>query len=305
MIKTGDTSFKGHFSLFVAYIIFGLSAPIGKTAMMPGGIDPLALVFFRAAGAALLFWTVSLLTPRERVAKKDMLLLLGAAFFGVIINQICFIVGLSKTSPVDVALIATLGPIITMLVSAAYLKEPITFKKVLGVVVGASGVLLLILTGAELINGQSNLTGNLLCLLSSLFFAVYLTVFRDVVRRYSSITVMKWMFLYATVICFPICYKKVEVIDYKALSVNVYLAIAFVICCATFISYMLLPVGQKTLRPTIVSMYNYLQPVIGSVVAVAMGLDIFGWEKAAAAVLVFLGVFIVTQSKSRAQMLHG
>jgi len=113
------------------------------------------------------------------------------------------------------------------------------------------------------------------------------------------------MFLYAAVVCFPICYKKVEVIDYKSLSVSVYLATTFVVIFATFISYMLLPVGQKRLRPTIVSMYNYLQPVVGSVAAVAIGLDIFGWEKAAAALLVFLGVFIVTQSKSRAQVLLG
>jgi len=305
MIKTSDISFKGHSSLFVAYVIFGLSAPIGKSAMMPGGIDPFSLVFFRMAGAALLFWTASLFSPREKVAKKDLFLLLGAALFGIVINQFSFIMGLSKTSPVDVSLIATLGPIITMLVSAAYLKEPITLKKVLGVLVGAYGVLLLILTGAQLLDGESNLTGNMLCLLSSLSFAIYLTVFRDLIRRYSSITLMKWMFLYAALISFPICYEKVQIIDYNSLSANIYLSIIFVVCCATFISYMLLPLGQKTLRPTIVSMYNYLQPMVSSVVAVAMGLDVFGWEKAAAAVLVFFGVFIVTQSKSRAQMLLG
>ena len=299
MIKTEDTNFKGHFSLFVAYVIFGLSAPIGKSAMMPGGVDPLSLVFFRTAGAALLFWGASLLRPREQVDKKDIILLLGASLFGIVFNQLSFITGLSKSSPVDVSLIATLGPVITMLVSAAYLKEPITLKKILGVVVGASGVLLQTLTGAQLLNGESHLTGNLLCLLSSLSFAVYLTVFRDVIRRYSPITVMKWMFLYAALISFPICRAKVVAIDYSSLSISVYVSIAFVVGCATFISYMLLPVGQKTLRPTVVSMYNYLQPMVGSLVAVAMGIDIFGWEKAAAAVLVFLGVFIVTQSRSR------
>jgi len=305
MIKRSDISFKGHLSLFAAYIIFGFAAPVGKSIMMPGGIDPFSLVFFRTAGAALLFWITSLFVPREKVAKKDLFLLLGAALFGIVFNQFSFIIGLSKTSPVDVSLIATLGPIITMLVSAAYLKEPITFKKVLGVVVGASGVLLLILTGAELPGGESSLTGNLLCLLSSLSFAIYLTVFRDLIRRYSSITLMKWMFLYAALISFPVCYGKVQIIDYRSLSTNIYLAIIFIVCCATFISYMLLPLGQKRLRPTIVSMYNYLQPMVGSVIAVAMGLDVFGWGKAAAATLVFLGVFIVTQSKSRAQMLHG
>jgi len=302
MNRTGDASFKGHLSLFVAYIIFGLSAPIAKSAMAQGGIDPLTLIFFRVAGAAVLLWGASLLAPRERVKKRDLLLLTGASMFGITLNQLSYITGLSKTSPVDASLIATLGPIVTMLVAAVYLKEPITFKKILGVLVGAGGVFLLILTGVQMVNGESHLYGNLLCLASSLSFALYLTLFRDLVRRYSSVTVMKWMFLYATIICAPICYRSVWSIDYGALSATTYWKLAFVVCCATFFSYLLLPVGQKRLRPTIVSMYNYLQPMVGSGAAVAMGLDTFGWAKGVSALLVFLGVYIVTLSKSRAQL---
>jgi len=301
-IKSEDISFKGHFSLFIAYIIFGLSAPIGKSVMSQEGIDPLSLIFFRVAGAAVLFWITSLFVPRERVAKKDLLLLFGAAAFGIIINQTFFITGLSKTSPVDATLLATLGPIITMLVAAAYLKEPISFKKILGVSVGAIGVFLLVLTGVQMVNGESHTMGNLLCLAASLSFALYLTVFRDVVRRYSSITVMKWMFLYAAIVFVPICYTNVCSIEYSALSAITYWKVAFVVCCATFISYMLLPVGQKRLRPTVVSMYNYFQPIVGSGVAVAMGMDTFGWTKGVSALLVFVGVYVVTQSKSRAQL---
>ena len=302
MTKSGDFSFKGHLSLFIAYIIFGLSAPIGKSVMSQGGVDPLALTHFRMLGAALLFWFASLFAPSEKVCKKDLLLLLGAALFGVTINQICYIVGLSKTSPVDASLIATLGPVITMLVAAVYLREPITFKKILGVLVGAAGVILLIFTGVHISNGSSNTAGNLICLVSSLSFAIYLTVFRDVVRRYSSITLMKWMFLYAAIICLPLCYKNVVSIDYVSLSAPTYLKIAFVVGCATFFSYMLLPIGQKRLRPAIVSMYNYVQPIVSSVVAVAVGLDTFGWSKGYSALLVFLGVYIVTHSTSRAQV---
>jgi drug/metabolite transporter (DMT)-like permease len=270
--------------------------------MMHGGIDPFSLVFFRIAGAAVLFWAASLFAPREKVQKRDLLLLLGAALFGTVFNQLLFINGLSKTSAVDASLIATLGPVVTMLVAALYLKEPITFKKVLGVFVGAAGVVLLITTGAQLINGESHLSGNLLCLSSSLSFAIYLTVFRDVIRRYSSVTVMKWMFLFAAIICTPLCYPKISSIDYSTVSATTFREVAFVVCCATFITYMLLPVGQKTLRPTVVSMYNYIQPIVGSGVAVSMRLDTFGWEKGVSALFVFLGVYIVTQSKSRAQV---
>jgi drug/metabolite transporter (DMT)-like permease len=270
--------------------------------MASGGIDPLSLFYFRAAGAATLFWIASLLTPQEHVSKKDLLLLLGAAVFGIVFNQISYLTGLSMTSAVDASLLATLGPIITMLVAALYLKEPITFTKVIGVLVGAGGVFLLIFTGVQTTSVEGHLSGNLLCLASSFFFAIYLTVFRDVVRRYSSITVMKWMFLFAAVICAPVCYRNVLAIDYSALSVDTYWKITYIVCCATFISYFLLPIGQKRLRPTIVSMYNYLQPIVGAGAAVAMGLDTFGWSKVSSAALVFLGVYIVTRSKSRAQV---
>ena len=113
---------------------------------------------------------------------------------------------------------------------------------------------------------------------------------------------MKWMFLYSTIFSLPFCWRDINIIDYKTLPVKTWFEIIYVVVFATFISYFLIPVGQKYLRPTIVSMYNYVQPVVSSIVAVVIGMDIFGWKKALAALLVFLGVYIVTQSKSRAQM---
>ena len=298
-INKSDISWEGHLSLFVAYVIFGLSAPIAKMAMSADGIDAQSLTFFRVTGACLLFWGASLFLPRERVSKKDLLLLLGASVFGIVLNQMSYITGLSKTSPVDASLIATLGPVVTMLISAAYLKEPISFKKVFGVLTGAAGVILLVLTGKHLLTGESHLVGNLLCLSSSLFFAIYLVVFRDLIRKYSPVTVMKWMFLFATLLCLPVCYNNIRTVDYAALRPATYAQIAYVVVGATFIAYFLLPIGQKRLRPTIVSMYNYIQPLVSAFVAVAMGLDAFGWDKAAATVLIFAGVYIVTQSRAR------
>ena len=58
--------------------------------------------------------------------------------------------------------------------------------------------------------------------------------------------------------------------------------------------------AQRLLRPTVVSMYNYMQPIVASIAAIIMGLGIFGWEKGVAIALVFLGVYIVTKSKSKA-----
>jgi drug/metabolite transporter (DMT)-like permease len=256
----------------------------------------------RIAGAGLLFWIASVFVKEDKVSSKDLLMLFFAGMLGVTVNQFAFIEGLSMTSPINAAIIVTLTPIITMVLAAIYQKEPITRKKVAGVFVGACGAVLLILTAAQAINNTGSMTGNLLCLLSSASYALYLTAFKGLINKYSPITLMKWMFLFSAIVTLPLCLDDIRSVSWQAIPLNGYLRIGYVVILATFVTYMLIPVGQKLLRPTTLSMYNYLQPVVASLAAIAMGLDSFGWNTALAAVLVFCGVYIVTQSKSRAQI---
>ena len=297
-----DKNPVGHGALTVAYIIFGLNTPIMKSVLTDGEISPIALAFFRIAGAALLFWITSVFIQREKVSRRDLFLLFGASMAGVLINQLLFGTGLSKTSPIDASVITTISPILTMILAAFFLKEPITWQKTIGVFIGASGALLLILNNNVIGRGGASFIGNLLCILSSLSFVIYLTAFKNLIMRYKPLTSMKWMFLFAAICSLPVCWHDISIINYKTLPVRTWVEMLYVIGFATFISYFLLPVGQKYLRPTIVSMYNYVQPIVSSIVAVAVGMDIFGWKKGLATLLVFVGVYVVTHSKSRAQM---
>ena len=297
-----DKNWKGHIALLVAYIIFGLNTPVSKYVLTQGEVSSLALTFYRFAGAALLFWLLSLFIKREPVPSRDIFLLLIASLFGIFINQMSFLIGLSMTSPIDASVITTLAPIMTMILAAIFLKEPITWKKVTGVFIGATGALLLIFHGNTVRFDVAGMEGNLLCILSCFAFAIYLTMFKKLILRYHAVTLMKWMFLFATFCSLPFCWQDVAGINYVELPIDIYLRIIYVVALATFISYLLIPVGQKLLRPTIVSMYNYLQPLVSSLVAVALGMDVFGWTKGGASILIFLGVYVVTQSKSRAQL---
>jgi drug/metabolite transporter (DMT)-like permease len=300
--KMDDKNIKGHASLLAAYVIFGLNTPITKAILTHGETSAMALTFYRFAGSAALFWLGSLFTKREKIPVRDIILLSLASLFAIIINQTSFIAGLSMTSPVDASVITTFVPIMTMIFAVFFLKEPITWKKVIGVLVGAFGALLLIFNENIVSYDGASVEGNLLCMLSCLAFAIYLTAFKKLIVCYSAITAMKWMFLFATICSFPFCRRDIASINYSAIPVDIYLQIAFVVVFATFISYLLIPVGQKLLRPTIVSMYNYLQPLVSSFVAVAIGMSTFGWIKGFATILIFLGVYIVTQSKSRVQI---
>ena len=292
---------NGHIAMFSANVIFGLNIPVSRT-LMPEILSPYTLTFFRLGGGMLLFWIASVFVKKEHVPAKDLFLLFFASLFGLTLNQLPYFIGLSMTSPIDASIVITILPILTMILAAIIIKEPITLMKAVGVLVGASGALLLVFNSHTVHVGKSNFLGNMIIFGAVASFAVYLTLFKNLITRYSSITVMKWMFLFGTIVCFPFCYKPLIQTDFALLTTGTYWRIGYVVIFATFLGYLFLPLGQKVLRPTTLSMYNYVQPIVASMVAVAIGIDVFGVEKALSSVLVFAGVYIVTQSKSRAQL---
>ncbi|MCM1151728.1 MAG: DMT family transporter [Alistipes sp.] len=297
---------KGHAALWVANIIWGLNAPICKSVLTsadnPGGVNPFALSVYRMVGACLLFWAVSLLLPRERVAPRDILRLLFASVFGIQLNQMLFLWGLSLTSPIDSSIIATIVPVLTMILATVFLREPITWLKSGGVALGCFGALLLVYVSRHEAGQTSSVMGDVLCIVSAVSYAAYLTAFRDTIVRYSPVTTMKWMFLFAALVAVGIYYRPLVEVDYAALTSATWGGIGYVVVCSTFVSYLMVPVGQRFLRPTVVSMYNYVQPVVAVVFTVLVGLDSFGFSKCLAALCVFAGVWLVTKSKSRAQL---
>lgn len=294
---------KGHIAILTTNIIFGINIVIAKNVLSNGNIDALALTYFRILGATIAFWIASLFVKREKLIVKDFVILFFASLFGIVINQTSFIVGLKTTSPIDASLIITLTPIITMLISAAYLKEPITYKKIIGVLIGCLGAVILIFSSKYLnVSGTRSWLGNSLCFLSSLAYACYLVFFRDFIKTKHPVTLMKWMFLFSAILLLPIGIPKISAVDISSINTLIGVEILYVVLMATFLTYLLIPIGQKNLRPTTLTMYNYLQPIIAAVLAIFLGQDIFGLEKVLAAVLVFLGVYVVTKSKSRQQL---
>lgn len=292
---------NGHLALLVANIIFGVNNPISRS-LMPDVLSPYTLTFFRFSGGMLLFWLASVFVRNEKIEKGDLLKLFLASLFALTVNQLAFFVGLSMTSPIDASIVVTMLPIVTMILAAFIIKEPITLMKAVGVLVGASGALIIIFSNHASHHGESSFWGNVIVFCAVVSFAFYLTLFKDLITKYSAVTLMKWMFLFATLISLPFCLRPALSEHYSMLPFTVYLRIGFVVLFATFVGYLLIPIGQKVLRPTTFSMYNYVQPVMASIVAIFVSLDNFGYQQAVAGVLVFSGVYIVTQSKSKAQL---
>lgn len=291
-----------HVCCFLACAFWGLMAPLGKDAMTHG-ITGLDMVSFRVAGGALLFWITSLFTAKEHVPAKDKLMLIGAAVFGLVTNQCCYTIGLSITSPINSSVVTTSMPIFAMILSAIILKEPITGKKALGVLFGCTGAVALVLTSANAASDKvGDIRGDLLCLAAQFSFALYLALFSKLVRKYSVITVNKWMFTWATIMILPFTLQGIMTIDIATVPQSTWWESAFVVFFGTYVSYILMMVGQSTLRPTVVGVYNYVQPAVSVTVSILTGMGIMNMQKGVAILLVCFGVWLVIKSKSKADM---
>lgn len=281
---------------------WGLMAPIGKDAML-NGIDGIDLVSFRVLGGALLFWLTSLFTKKEHVPVKDILLLGCAGLFALVFNQCSYTIGLNLTSPSNSSIMTTSMPIFAMVLSFFILKEPITWQKAGGVLLGCAGAVIIITTSATSGNVKvGNIWGDLLCMSAQLSFALYLSLFKPLIQKYSLFTVNKWMFTWATLIIWPFTLGHVSSIDFASVPMSTWWETGFVVFFGTYISYICMMVGQQTLRPTVVSVYNYMQPLVSVSVSVAAGLAVFKTSQALAAILVFSGVWFVVKSKSKHDM---
>mgnify|MGYP000010422725 FL=1 len=290
----------GHLLIFMVNILFAINISISKS-LLPIHVTPFGLTLLRMLFACVMFWLTSLFLPKEHVSKKDLALLFFCSMTGIAINQGLFIYGLTNTSPIDASIISTASPIFVMVLAAIILNEPITRMKAFGVLVGATGAIGLILASGQVASGKSNLLGNMLCMLSSFSYSIYLVIAKPITKRYSSVTIMKWMFLFSTLVIFPFTYD--DLIKTPAfhgtINSQYILSILYVLFFATFIPYLLIPISLKRIRPTTMSMYNYIQPLGASIIAILVGQDTFSLVKLIAAVFVFSGVYLVTQSKSR------
>ena len=300
MFMQNQRAVMAHLSMFGACAGWGLMAPVGKEAMIHG-VSGLSMVTFRVVGACLLFWVASLFAKKEQVPINDKLMFAGAAIFGLLLNQCCYTMGLSFTSPINASIVTTSMPIFAMLLSALILKEPITGKKAIGVLMGCSGALMLILTSAAHVSNKvGDIRGDLLCLFAQFSFALYLSLFNPLIKRYNVFTINRYMFTWATLILLPFTFGETAATVHSSLTMKTWLEVGYVVCVGTFFCYILTMVGQRTLRPTVVSVYNYVQPIVSVFASLLMGIGVLKPTHAIAVILVFTGVWLVTKSRARA-----
>ena len=283
-------------AILLANVIFGLGVPVTK-ALLDDWVTPMGYMASRCVGATILFWIVACFMPKEHVERKDLITIMLGGLLGFFISQTLTAEALKYTTPVYFSLVAALTPVATMLLAALFIKEKITGIKTLGVILGISGALLMLFMSWSGGTGSNDLLGISLAVLSVLTWAVYLIITRKVSEKYSSVTQMKYVFLVSTIVTVPIALltEPAQPLYSAAWQWRGVAEMAFIVLFATGLGYFLIPYAMKFLRATTVSVYTNIQPVVASLVAIAVQQDVFTWDKPVAAVLVLLGAYIVTR----------
>jgi drug/metabolite transporter (DMT)-like permease len=285
---------KGHLALFVAQVIYALNYSIAK-GLMPDYLGPFAIVLLRVIGATILFWLVSLFVKTQPVEKKDLIKMLWLSLFGVVINQVFFIWGLSLTSPINSSIIMISNPIMVFLFTMAIFKERITLMKFTGLGLAVLGALMILLYKDNFQMGSETVKGDLMTLLNSISWGIFIVLVKPLMQKYNTVTAMRWIFLFGTIFTIPVCLNGTLDTDWAGMTSGAWMALAFVVIATTFFAYLLNIYGLVELSSNTVSAYIYLQPFLASLFAIIIGKDNLTPTKVLSGFLIILGLYLVNR----------
>ena len=290
---------KRNWALFAATlvsIIYGVTFTIAKD-VMPKYVDAFGFIVLRVGGSVVLFWLLSFFGPKEKIAKADFPRIIAAALFGVAINMLTFFKGLSYTSPIMGAVLMVTTPMIVLVLSAFIMKERMKNRKLIGIVLGLAGTTTLILYGKSMVNAPNATLGNLLVFINAVSYGFYLIIVKKLMDKYNAFTFVKWIYTFGFLMVLPFGWSEFQAIDFGRLPTDIFWKIGFVVVFSTFLTYLLNLVSMRELKPTTVAVFIYLQPLFATNFAVSLGKDELNWVKLLSAVLIFIGVYLVTQKK--------
>ncbi len=283
----------GHVASLLAALFFALNIP-ATTYILGEWLTPTAYTLLRIVGGVLLCWTLSLFLPKQPpVPRRGYLSFALAGILGMGFFFLLYAMGIKRTSPIDAAIILTLSPVVVLLVSAIFLKEKITKRKLLGVAIAMGGALLVILMQGDN-EPEGGMLGNLLVLGAAIAYGCYLVYTRTFSHNYHPVVMLRWVFLFALLVYLPFCVEPLwnsKLVHHPQL-IPLLVAL-FIALFPSALAFLLLPIGMKSLSTTTVSMYNYAIPIIASGVSIALGQDTLHWVDPVAIVLVVVGVFLV------------
>lgn len=288
------------FAATLVSIIYGVTFTIAKD-VMPKYVEPFGFITMRVGGSVLLFWLVSFFGPKEKIALEDFPRIAAAALFGVALNMLTFFKGLSYTSPIMGAVLMVTTPMIVLILSAIIMKERMQKRKIFGIILGLAGTITLILYGKSMVNAPNATLGNLLVFINAISYGFYLILVKKLMDKYNAFTFVKWIYTFGFIMVLPFGWSEFDAINWTTIPTDIYWKIGFVVVFSTFLTYLLNLVSMRELKPTTVAVFIYLQPLFATIFAVSLGKDELSLVKLLSAVLIFAGVYLVTQKRVKSE----
>lgn len=281
-------------------IIYGVTFTIAKD-VMPKYVQSFGFITMRVGGSVLLFWLISFFGPKEKIAREDFPRIIAAALFGVALNMLTFFKGLSYTSPIMGAVLMVTTPMIVLILSAIIMKERMKKRKMFGIILGLAGTVTLILYGKSVVNAPNATLGNLLVFINAISYGFYLILVKKLMDKYNAFTFVKWIYTFGFLMVLPFGWNEFHAIDWVNLPTAIFWKIGFVVVFSTFLTYLLNLISMRELKPTTVAVFIYLQPLFATIFAVGLGKDELSLVKLVSAVLIFAGVYLVTQKRVKSE----
>ncbi|MFZ4105257.1 DMT family transporter [Flavobacterium sp.] len=280
----------------IVSIIYGVTFTIAKD-VMPKYVEPFGFITIRVGGSVILFWLVSVFGPKEKIALGDFPRIIAAAFFGVALNMLSFFKGLSYTSPIMGAVLMVTTPMIVLVLSAFLIKERMKKRKVFGILLGLAGTITLILYGKSMVNAPNATLGNLLVFTNAFSYGIYLVIVKKLMDKYNAFTFVKWIYTFGFIMVLPFGWNEFQEVQWAIVPIDILWKIGFVVVFSTFITYLFNLLSMRELNPTTIAVFVYLQPFFATIFAIGLGKDELSWIKLLSALLIFVGVYLVTQKK--------
>lgn len=279
---------------FLAALIYGVNFTVAK-AVMPGYVQPSGFIMLRVLGAGTLFWISGLFLKTEKIDTRDYPRLVVASVFGIALNQLSFFKGLNLTTPINASVIMVTTPIMVLIFSTIIINEKATKRKVLGIFTGLLGAILLIVFGKDVRQATNAPLGNLLVFVNASSYGLYLILIKNLSKKYHAVTLAKWLYLFGLFMVLPFGFSELMAVKWTTMPMPVMYSVGFVIVCTSFLTYLFNLFAIKELKPTTLSIFIYLQPVIASCYALFVGSDSLNVVKIGATLLIFVGVYLVTR----------
>lgn len=290
--------FKAHIALLGCNIVWACDYPF-YNLLLGRYIEPLAMVTASLIVAALLSWIPRLWEKPQAIERSDWGIIFIAALLMGVVRKVMMMFGLSRTSPIDGAIIATIVPLLVLLVSVIVRIDRLTARKTVGLIIGMAAAVAVIVTSNTPTHDKSGLWGNVMMICSATVTALYMVFFKRLVAKYRITTLLRAMYTISAIVMFPIGIESVVKSDFAGMNTHLWAAAAFVLIVPTYLPNLLLNYSLRFVEPTVSSIYTYIQPVLAVSLSVAMGLDVLHLDTALFAVVLFAGVWMVISSYRR------